>query len=36
MGGKKSMMEIRAMRKAAGIIPAAKQIDTLAAEWPAR
>jgi carbamoyl-phosphate synthase large subunit len=35
MGGKKTMMEIRKMRIAAGIIPAAKQIDTLAAEWPA-
>ena len=27
--------EVRRMRKEAGIIPAVKQIDTLAAEWPA-
>ena len=28
-------MEIRNMRKSFGIVPVAKQIDTLAAEWPA-
>jgi carbamoyl-phosphate synthase large subunit len=28
--------EIRAFRKNAGIVPAVKQIDTLAAEWPAK
>jgi carbamoyl-phosphate synthase large subunit len=28
--------EVRQFRKTAGIIPAIKQIDTLAAEWPAR
>lgn len=31
----KDAAEVRAMRKAAGIVPAVKQIDTLAAEWPA-
>ena len=29
-------MEIRRIRKTAGIIPVVKQIDTLAAEWPAK
>ena len=29
-------IDVRATRKAAGIIPVTKQIDTLAAEWPAR
>jgi carbamoyl-phosphate synthase large subunit len=33
--GKKES-EIRAFRKNAGIIPVVKQIDTLAAEWPAK
>ncbi|RNJ74934.1 MAG: carbamoyl-phosphate synthase large subunit, partial [Nitrosopumilus sp. D6] len=31
----KSADEVRALRKKLGIIPAVKQIDTLAAEWPA-
>ncbi|MBT0159668.1 carbamoyl-phosphate synthase (glutamine-hydrolyzing) large subunit [Candidatus Bathyarchaeota archaeon A05DMB-2] len=29
-------LEVRQFRKTAGIIPAIKQIDTLAAEWPAK
>ncbi len=33
---KTSESEIRKFRKDAGIIPAIKQIDTLAAEWPAK
>ncbi len=33
---KKDEMEIRRYRKARGIVPVVKQIDTLAAEWPAR
>jgi carbamoyl-phosphate synthase large subunit len=32
----KDDLEIRKMRKDLGIIPAVKQIDTLAAEWPAK
>jgi len=32
----KDDLEIRKIRKDAGIIPAVKQIDTLAAEWPAK
>ena len=32
----KTELEIRNMRKKAGIIPCVKQIDTLAAEWPAQ
>jgi len=32
----KDDLEIRKMRKAQGIIPVVKQIDTLAAEWPAK
>ncbi|MGI0089127.1 MAG: carbamoyl-phosphate synthase large subunit, partial [Nitrosopumilaceae archaeon] len=32
----KDDLEIRKIRKEAGIIPAVKQIDTLAAEWPAK
>ncbi len=32
----KDDLEIRKMRKDAGIIPVVKQIDTLAAEWPAK
>ena len=32
----KDDFEIRKIRKDAGIIPAVKQIDTLAAEWPAK
>lgn len=32
----KSILEIRALRKANGIVPAVKQIDTLAAEYPAQ
>ncbi len=32
----KDDLEIRKMRKEAGIIPVVKQIDTLAAEWPAK
>ncbi len=32
----KDDMEIRKMRKEYGIIPVVKQIDTLAAEWPAK
>lgn len=31
-----SEIEVRQFRKTAGIIPAVKQIDTLAAEWPAK
>ena len=31
-----SEAEVRQFRKTAGIIPAVKQIDTLAAEWPAK
>ena len=31
-----SEAEVRRARKAAGIVPSVKQIDTLAAEWPAR
>jgi carbamoyl-phosphate synthase large subunit len=33
---KKDEMAIRRIRKKAGIVPVVKQIDTLAAEWPAR
>ena len=29
-------MEVRRLRKSRGIVPVVKQIDTLAAEWPAR
>ena len=32
----KSEAEVRQFRKTAGIVPAVKQIDTLAAEWPAK
>ncbi len=32
----KDDLEVRKIRKDAGIIPAVKQIDTLAAEWPAK
>ena len=32
----KDDLEIRKIRKDAGIVPAVKQIDTLAAEWPAK
>jgi carbamoyl-phosphate synthase large subunit len=32
----KDDLEIRKMRKESGIIPVVKQIDTLAAEWPAK
>ncbi len=32
----KTPAEVRALRKEHGIVPAVKQIDTLAAEWPAR
>ena len=32
----KDDLEIRKMRKEAGIIPVVKQVDTLAAEWPAK
>jgi carbamoyl-phosphate synthase large subunit len=32
----KDDLEIRKMRKEAGIVPVVKQIDTLAAEWPAK
>ncbi|MEM5836229.1 MAG: carbamoyl-phosphate synthase (glutamine-hydrolyzing) large subunit [Candidatus Aenigmatarchaeota archaeon] len=32
----KSESEIREMRKSLGIVPVVKQIDTLAAEWPAK
>jgi len=34
-GGKVSEMHVRAVRKKAGILPVVKQIDTLAAEFPA-
>ncbi len=33
---KKSEKEIRELRKSNGILPVVKQIDTLAAEWPAK
>jgi carbamoyl-phosphate synthase large subunit len=33
---KKDEMTIREIRKKAGIVPVVKQIDTLAAEWPAK
>ena len=32
----KDDLEIRKIRKDAGIVPAVKQVDTLAAEWPAK
>ena len=32
----KDDLEVRKIRKDAGIVPAVKQIDTLAAEWPAK
>ena len=32
----KSILEVRALRKANGIVPVVKQIDTLAAEYPAQ
>jgi len=33
---KKDPMEVREMRKKEGIVPVVKQIDSLAAEWPAK
>lgn len=33
---KKDEMTVRGIRKKAGIVPVVKQIDTLAAEWPAK
>ncbi len=34
--GHKAMLEVRRMRRSLGILPVVKQIDTLAAEYPAR
>ncbi len=36
MDGEDAILAIRALRKRAGILPVVKQIDTLAAEYPAR
>ena len=36
MDGEDAILAIRALRKHAGILPVVKQIDTLAAEYPAR
>ena len=34
--GQKAVLEVRRLRKSMGIVPCVKQIDTLAAEYPAR